>query len=182
MLERRRWWSLANPLAFSAKRKTGMGKKAGPGMKRRKSEKTFYWCWCWVWQLPLSKNKLPVAVGQDAEAGACQSRSPKSQLCWSNEPGALRGLGAPWLRAGCLLCRQFIETGLVCFPHPSGLGLRATRSAGGAARWTTRAISGREEKLDRELWEQPRDAADKTIGVQKRELGRAGWMNFLLRD
>ena len=71
MLERRRWWSLANALAFSAKRKTGMGKKAGSGMKRKKSEKTFYWCWCWVWQLPLSKNKLPVAVGDRSLILAC---------------------------------------------------------------------------------------------------------------
>lgn len=44
-------------------------------MKRRKSEKTFYWRWCWVWQLPGSKNKLLMAGRQDADAGTCQGQT-----------------------------------------------------------------------------------------------------------
>lgn len=87
-----------------------------------------------------------------------RGRPPKSQLRWSNEPGDLRGLGARWLLQAAVLCKQFIETGLACLPHPSGLGLRTIRSAGGASRWKTQAVSGREEKLVRELWELQRDA------------------------
>lgn len=71
--ERRDWWSLV--ILFSIKCQVGSGKKTRRGTKKRKSEKTFYWCWCWAWQLPWSKNKLLMAVGQDADIGTCQRQT-----------------------------------------------------------------------------------------------------------
>jgi len=58
-------------LGIFYKMKVGHGKKTRPGMKRRKPEKAFYCCWCWAWHLPWSKNKLLMAVGQDADVGTC---------------------------------------------------------------------------------------------------------------
>lgn len=99
--EERDWWSLASLLARPAKRKVGIGKTAGPGMKRRKSEKTFYWCWCWVWQLPLSKNKFPVAVEQDAAMGTCQRQTAEvaaALVKWAWRP---QGAGSSMTVTGC---------------------------------------------------------------------------------
>ena len=166
------------PWHFLQNEKRGWVRKLGLGWREKNRRKPSIDAGAGFGSCPWAKINSPWQWDKMLKRAPGSSRSPKSQLCWSNEPGVLRGLGAPWLWAGCVLCRQFIETGLACLPHPSRLGLRAIRSAGGAARWTSRAISGREEKLDKELWEPQRDAADKTIPEFRRGSsgrGLAGW-------
>lgn len=158
-------------------------------MKRRKSEKTFYWRWCWVWQLPGSKNKLLMAGRQDADVGTCQGQTAQVaaalvERAWRPQ-GVRTSMTGNGLRfsAGSLLKQdsrasppvwagsQSTQKRRWCFPlnHP--------RLSPGA---------GREEHI-REHWEQPRDAwwgwAEKTIPWLRRgssEEGRAGWRSFLL--
>ena len=167
------------PWHFLQNEKRGWVRKLGLGWREKNRRKPSIDAGAGFGSCPWAKINSPWQWDKMLKRAPASSRSPKSQLCWSNEPGALRGLGAPWLWAGCVLCRQFIETGLACLPHPSRLGLRAITSAGGAARWTSRANSGREEKLDRELWEQQRDAADKTIPEFRRRSSGEGWLDAL---
>lgn len=175
---------MANPLAFSAKWKTGMGTKAGPGMKRKKSEKTFYWCWCWVWQLPLSKNKLPVAVGQDAETGTWQQQIAEVAAVLVKWAWSPQGAGSA-MAVSRLRSLQAVYWNRACVPSPP---LQAGSQSNQKCRWCSPL---NEPGYLREGGEARQRALGATKGcswqdnprVQKRELReRAGWMNFLLRD
>lgn len=119
--------SLARLLASSIKWKCGWVRKFQT-VKQESPENPFYWCWCWTWQLPLSKNYLLLmAVGQDADTGTCQRQTAQVtaalvKWAWRQTPRASGGLDD--YRQAAALCRQFIGTGFLCLPHPSGLGLR----------------------------------------------------------
>lgn len=120
MLERRRWWSLANPLAFSAKRKTGMGKKAGPGWREENRRKPSIDAgagsgscpWAKInsrWQWDKMLKQAPARADR-------RSRSCAGQM--SLEPSG------GWERHGCeqaaFSAGSLLKQGLCAFPTPPG--------------------------------------------------------------
>lgn len=155
----------------------GLLRKPSQGWKEEKSEKTFYWCWYWVWQLPLSKNKLPMAVGQEADIGTCQRQTAEvaaALVKWAWRPwgaGASVTVSRLWFSAGSLLkqplwagsqnnqkCRWYIPLSNPC----------CLRKGGGARR---RAL-----EQQRDAW---RRCSNETIPGLRRGSSGEGWMDEL---
>lgn len=166
--------------------KMGIGKKAQPGMKRRKSEKTFYWYWCWTWQLPLSKNKLPMAVGQDADIGTCQRQT--AEVAAALVKWAWRPQGAETSMPGSRLpfsAGSLLKQGLWGFPTP--LGWVSEQSEVQVAPPTEQSMlcPGRRRSSPESPGSNKgmpgEDAADETK-LRRGSSGTVGWSNFLLGD
>lgn len=152
------------------RRKLGMGKKTLKGWREENQRKPFIDAGAGLGSCPWAKINSQWQWDKTLMLAPARGRQPKSQLCWSNEPGDLRGLGPQWLLAGCGSLQAVYWNGVCVSSHPSRLDPRTIRSAGGTSHWTTpgylRGVGGGEEKLIREPPEQQRDAwrgwADKT--------------------
>lgn len=135
--ERRGWWSLDRILVFSIKWKWSMVRKPGLGWREENPRKPFTDAGAGLGSCPGAKINSSWQWDKTLILAPAKGRQPKSQLCWSNESGDLRGWGPQWLVTGCGSLQAVYWNRVCASPHPSGLDLRTIRSAGGASRWTT---------------------------------------------
>lgn len=104
-----------------------MIRKPGLGWRKENPRKPFIDAGAGLGSCPGAKINSSWQWDKALISAPARGRQPKSQLCWSNEPGDLRGPGPQWRVIGCGSLQAVYWNRACAPPHPSGLDLRAIR-------------------------------------------------------